>query len=577
MKKLLIVLALLLVGLIGVSAQGQELDELTAMAAYAPQDSAFFAAVRTDDGYIDTWDALIADVVAKLPEGAVPPEGVAVRDLLTQLFFPPRYDYEASEMVTPEETFVDDVRPWLGDTVAIYLVSVNALLMGGDEQPPLVIAVDITDMATADAFVNNSLAEDIEEGSYTREEQAGGNITYMPSYTGEAEFMVTEEVLFIGLDIERNIVMPGDDLVNLGQTETFQSAVNALPEDAYNVLVYVDAAQAVDTLGTLAMFMADPEMIEGIDFDAIAESAGQIAGGLVIVDGRSLVADFASTAEMMAESAPLDLALLDRVPADSALLIQDNGLGDVVLAVLDLLEMADTMLVEMGILPLEELGPLSPLGPADLATFIRLSFEGSTGVNLDDLLAAMNGDFAVYLRLPVFEGENSLLNMLGFNVENGMVMAIDDPELIAEYVAATADQVLDMFNNATFEDGTLVLPLGDLLSMPEIGAVAWVSDDSVLASGSLSSVEFALAPSGDSIRSTDTYAYESALFLPETSTVWYIDMVPVRRIFEAFVEANPDMVTVEDTVIANTLLSIFDTSSITATDTALRLTLTLGE
>jgi len=83
MKKMMFVLALLLAltSFAGIVAAdnvqaASPLDDLTALAAYAPADTAFFAAMRTDDAFLDELDVLIGRVAGNFPpemRGEMPP------------------------------------------------------------------------------------------------------------------------------------------------------------------------------------------------------------------------------------------------------------------------------------------------------------------------------------------------------------------------------------------------------------------------------------------------------------------------------------------------------------------------
>jgi len=166
----------------------------------------------------------------------------AVRDLLTELFFPPRWDSDAGEMVTPEETFAGDVRPWLGNSVAVFLPSFDPMMSGGVDMP-IVVAAQITDQAGADEFLSIAMPDIME--LYERVEQ-DGTIVYRAS-SSDAAFVVTDNVLLAGM--VNSVVLPGADAVNLLETGQFRNTLAGLPEDAYNIVVYTDFTGLVDISG----------------------------------------------------------------------------------------------------------------------------------------------------------------------------------------------------------------------------------------------------------------------------------------------------------------------------------------
>lgn len=137
MKKLLLLLLALLLSAPAVIAAPTA--DLVALARYAPSDSLAFAAIRTDDAYLQTLDSLFTTVAAKLPSGIVPP-GIALQPLLNL----------AAQQITGQD-FATGIRTWLGDTAALAVLSPNP--DSRNFQLGLLAAISITDRAAAEAFV----------------------------------------------------------------------------------------------------------------------------------------------------------------------------------------------------------------------------------------------------------------------------------------------------------------------------------------------------------------------------------------------------------------------------------------
>jgi hypothetical protein len=578
MKKFTIIILTLLAltAWAGISAAepaqlGVPLDDLTVLANYAPENVPFFAAIRTDDAYIDELDGLLASLIDKLPPDTAPPEYSSLRDLLNAAF---------AEGTDGAMSFDEDARPWLGDTIAVFVPSLEVLMGGADL--PVVMGATITDQAALNDFVGAVLEDALANQYYQRIEREDGSILYQGTFFSSPSVLILEDAVFVGIldDEMRPLVLPGQDRVKLSLTSPFRDAMDALPEDHYNAVLYTDIVDGIRRFGPMFTMQLPPELQGMFDASEIADMLGQQAVGLVTLQDRSLVMDVVSTGDMGMVSSPLDPDFLAHVPADTALLLQNNGLADQVRYLLGLLDKADDLLTDLGVYPLEDAGPFANLQLHHLGTFLKLSFEGSTGLDFDTTLDWMNGDHALFVSLPT--GAEPVFGFdMGFSVQSGLVMATDNPGETAAYVEALAGVAADMFTTATYEDGLVNIPLGDLISKPELGNIAVGSNQDVIAAGDRQAVEFALNPGDQSITSTPTFTFEQGVFLPETGFLAYIDLAPVRAALTAFYEANPDQVRTKEAAGLRSLLSMFDTASITATcdDTGgkIRFSLTLGE
>lgn len=574
MKKFAIIILTLLAltALAGISAaepaqQGAPLDDLTVLANYAPDGVPFFAAMRTDDGYIDQLDGLLASLIAKLPPDEMPMEMTSLRDVLNMVLA------EGSDGAL---SFDADVRPWLGNSAAVFVPSLEAILGGSDF--PVVIGATITDQAAANDLIAMLMEEAVEAQYYQVIEGDDGSILYQGAFFSTPSILILKDALFIGIldDDLGPLVLPGQDKVKLAQTGAFGDAMDALPEDDYNIVLYLNLVDAIRRFGPMFTMELPPELQGLFDANDIATMLGQQVVGLTAIQGRSLVVDMVSTGETDMMVQPLDPNFLAHVPADTALLLHQNGLGDQVRYLLGLLDAADELLTDFGVYPLEDAGPFANLQLHHIGTFFQLSFEGTTGLDFDTTLDWMNGDHAMFVSLPT--GAEPIFGMeLGFDIVSGMVMATDNPGETSAFVQSLADMAADMYATASYDGGLLNISLGDLISMPELGNIAVGSNDSVIAAGNRSAVDFALKPGDASIMSTPTFMFEQGTFLPDANFLAYIDLAPVRAALTAFFEANPEEVRADEVAGMRSLLSMFDTASITASGDAMRFSLTLGQ
>ncbi len=565
MKKLMIIILALLLVLPLMTMAATPIDELTELADYAPADAWFFAVIRTDDGYIESLDGVLGNILAKFPEDMVPP-GISFVQILDEPVrgFTDKFN----------DTFVDAIRPWLGDRAAVIVPGVEAL---DAPSSPLTYVIQVTDRDAAAAFLDSVLvAEDGGFSYYEVAETEDGALLYTSEYSIDPHVLLMDDVLLIG-DLSRGIgalVMPGEDAARLSSTEAFADAIAALPEDDYNIFGYVNGEPIVDVLGS---FAGEVPELATLDLAEVGPMVGQFAFGFTVLEGRTLVIDIANTGDINTAEDGIDLGLLESVPAGSALVIEGSGIGGTFQLLLDSLVMLDETLVEQGILPIEELGPFSNLGPAQLAAFIRLSLEGTYQIDLQETLEWMNGDFLIFA--GVSEDENSPL--FGYAPELGMIMSTDNPEATAEFVANYMEIVANVYAPTTFEDGIGVIPLGAFFSMPEVAELIVTSNDNFFAMGTSNSIKFALDPSGPDVTSTDAYAYESGFFLDNTDLLFYVAVEPLRAVALDLIEQGIIPIPERDMEAVIGLLDVLDSASITSTrgdgSSAVRLTLTLGE
>lgn len=567
MKKLtttlFLVLLLALTSMVGVTS-ATPIDELTDLAEFAPEDTLFFATLRTDDAYIETWDGLLARVLEVVPDA---PEAT-VADLLSM---------GLSDMMGAPIDFETDIRPWLGDNIAVTVASFNALNALSN---PFTLILDLADAEAAEAAFEPMLF------GYTAEETEDGTL-YTGEFSSEPAYLFTDDALFIG-DLTTGInrmVMPSADTLSLDQNEAFTATLDMLPEDEYNIVAYINPGGVVNQVAALIPLLLG-QQVEGLSPQEISEAIGTQALGFTILEDRVLSMDYAVISEFSTESTPIDLELLSLVPADTPLLIQTQGAGNFINTLFGLLELLEDALAEFEIWPTEDAGPFANIGPTDLGTFIRLSVEGTFSIDLDETLDWMSNDALTYTSLMIDEDAD-----VPVRLGNGNIMTTDNPEATAAFVEGQAARILNVFNTATFEDGVITIPVGAVFSQPDTNKIA--STDTFYVSGTSDLVDFALAP-GESLLDTDTYAFESGLFLEGTATLWYIDMAPIREAFDVAVasgmlEDMADMgmgdmdmaLTEENAAVISDLLGLLDTSSITSVsgdgDGVSRFTLTLGE
>ncbi|MEQ8677001.1 MAG: DUF3352 domain-containing protein [Aggregatilineales bacterium] len=578
MRKLSVIITILTLALMSTVGivSATPVDELTSLAEYAPEGSPVFAVIRTDAGYIETLDGLAARLSAAVGQ---PMGDSSVTDLIDLAL-------RGLPTVVPASAptdFATDIRPWLGDSVAVMLTGLD---MNMDPTQSIVFALSVSDNAAAEAWANDygtlvgwGVPVETEDGLF-----------YDMRNNNNSAVLLADGVMFVGLATAlETVVMPGDDLVNLTQTSEFTDVIGALPEDDYNALVYIDGELLITEIAPFFEMMSgqSPGTIESMGMGSIedmAGMAGQQAMGLTLLEGRSLVMDYAIAGnETEYTQSPVDLSILEHIPADTILAAVNSGAGDMVNQFFVALEMLDQMMTEND-MTMSEMGDLPPaldiINFNSLSVFIRQMYEGTTGLNLDETLDLLNGTNALYVSIDPQDVQGLTVPV----PSPGVLFMTDDADASAAYVESMAGIVTDIFANATFEDGVLTLPANELgLVVPEefreivaLLDMQLASGDGMIVFGRPATVGYALDPQGANLTDIGTYEYESGLFLEDPTSVWLINVPPVIAPLIDFLTES-GMATESDIEMLESLLQIVATSSITTSENNARFTITLTQ
>lgn len=563
----LIILLILVLGMFAGSVQATPVAELTALARYAPQGSTAFIALRTDDAYIQSLDGLLADVNARAGGQLLPPD-FTLRGALNDLF---------TDMSDIPNGFDTAIRPWLGDTAAIILPT--SVDLNSSAPPAVLLAASVADRGAAILFLSLAF-----EGMSPQEGPGGTLIYVAPGAPFSAA--LTEDALLLS-ENPANLelaVFPNEDAAKLTTHSGFQATINALPAGDYNIVAYVDLTGLMAGVrGMLDEALGDLGLPGDLGIQDLIDQVGYVGAGLTILNGRSLTADLAlvpAEAQTGTVSAGVDQDLLARVPSNAALVILDDGLGDRISGLLGFVEQLSDMLEDSGAMDdimRDAPAPLRGLRLRHLVTFIRLSFRGTFGLDLDETLGWMNGSFALHLS-GISDGGNLVLNP-------GFVLALDENARAGELVGAVAGLMTDSFTIATYENNVLTVPAALYNRNADASRdflLAHTSD--LLAAGTRSTVEFALDPSGNSLLDNPAFQDEQAIFLTDATAVWFINAQALRVTLIDFLRNSPlvrGQISRSDLELMDMVLSLPQSAAISAARTSggaqlLRLTLTLS-
>ncbi len=579
-KLVLIVLAALLLVVGTVSAQPE--DSLTALAEIFPADSLVVISGRTDDAFIQTLDALLARVTAVFPAFGT----TSVSATLDSL----------AQSIDPEGDFDSVFRPWLGDTAALGLVMNPA----EDFTPTAtLLAFEITDRAAAEAFV-----EAAEGGAHMRSE-SGSVTVYRGAEDYEAVYIISDSTLLAIISGSLADRFISGDYPRLSDADGFTDTVALLPAASYNAGVYLNLPAVM----AAQMQMGTPpnNPLEARFVEAFMAALGPQAYGFTILEDRTLTMDvavtFRDTTELdalfgegvldMSNMPPVSTALADQLPQDTQFVIAGTALGSQVLRGFDALsaftdvlfeeldaEMADDPFLQAQMQqfnPLREFVDLGGLSQGSLTVL----FAGMTGLNLeDDVLAHLNGDYALWLNIIDVESDLPLWVDFGFTSQMDAGAAAS----IVDHVTDAATRYGLFFST---EAGVFVTPLLRALvfrdapegfDTPALDLMLAGSDSAGLILGTRPGVTAMLETDRTSLSNNPVFSAAQALLLPDASQVYFFNALALSDSLQATGLAEMGIRDVED---AMRLLSLLEsgTVSITQPDASTmlgRFTLTLS-
>ncbi|RMG89029.1 MAG: DUF3352 domain-containing protein, partial [Chloroflexi bacterium] len=407
MRRITLMFFLIVALMLTLSVSASELsavDDLAALARYAPEDSVLFAAMRIDDEFIDTMQAMQArtnELLSQMmPFGGT--EQLNIRDILDQ-----------AAMEAFGGSFAEAVRPWLGDHMSMAIGAVDA------SEPGVVVAIEITDKAATLAALQSlpNVPEPVEGAN-------GFTI-----FEGES----------MGPDLRNGLVAVGDSVIlitnifdsipqeppsTLAESDVFRNTLSQLPEPSYWGIAYLD-------LPLLLKAMPDPdsEMLR----DYVTANYGPMAIGASLRNSRVSLMDIVQTTTQQGAMnfTPVNLEFAEKyVPADVSMLIHGRDINTMYHSLLGLLSQiarfnGDTSDMQSN---LQE-------AYAQISSFLGMEFP-------DEVLGWMNSDFVAYMRfdrdeiLGLLEAsiQNKSYAMETFPVDFALVVEAGDAELAAEFV-----------------------------------------------------------------------------------------------------------------------------------------------
>lgn len=509
--RLFSLLLLTLMALGGLPALAASPETLTTLASYFPADTVVFTAVRTDDDFIGTLDALAQRVGRVIPEAAPP---VSLSFLLN-----------VASMESLGVGFEAGVRSWLGDTAAFGLLSIQELIDFDDEAPGVLLAAEVTNRTAALDFLEIVLAN---AGTFEKSRSRRYNVFY--SARESLAIAVGDDVLLVSTNID-DLALDGD-FIRLSADDTFNAALAGLPAPDYNALLYLNtpALQAANLEMMRSMGMESPL------FDLSADIAGVSVVGFTLLDDRSLTIDAVSQINLDSMSgfgvemffpAPVDPAFAQRVPADAPFVLLGSDVGQMTASGLDNLRRLDAFVMENGGwaeifgsgIDFRTRASLENFSLSAVLGGVNLTFAGLTGLSLEnEALPMLSGNFALFARAITDES-------LGVIPDIGFVSEIGDAELAfanAAQLRASLDAYGTDYSVEPLSDAAEVVALHWLRSLLQTDSpnvdIVFGTDGFSFAAGT----RRAVLDARDSLSNDPAYLAAQAYFLPDSPQIAYI-------------------------------------------------------
>ena len=308
-----ILLCLLAVSLVQAAPAAQErFGTLESLSAYFPKDTILYAATRTDAGFITSLDRIVQAVESQLPQGVIPPQFPASLSTALDLLM----------AQAGGGTFADNVRPWLGDTLAVGIYP--AIRSAGGR-----IVIKITDAKAATDAVVKTLV------SWTSREVDGYTLLTPNNSDDHNRIAVYSDVLIVyswSEDVgpqQSPMVSP-----NVTANSYYTTALARLPESNYDMIAFVDTP----LLAAYSQRQGYHSSGDWIVPAAILRTLGSTAFGVHVGADQTLTVDAAQTLGNTAgldafgihftgQGAALTPDILTHVPSKSVFVMQAADLG----------------------------------------------------------------------------------------------------------------------------------------------------------------------------------------------------------------------------------------------------------
>lgn len=488
-KRLVLVLALssvLAISLKPVSAAEPALGVFD-LARYVPFNVSAFVSISTDDAHIAALDGLRARADMLIRDLRASAEPMDITGTIDELLD----EYTIASL--------EAALAWSGDAFAFASDTTDS----GLSQSALI--VPLVDRAAAQRDILGANADAVRLDSSGRFE-----IYYIEQQNRYLMFASDLMYMTNGLSIAEVQVLAGEDYPRLSGLSEYVAAVRTLPEERYNIGMYLDARRLIETEATLNN--------AGGSAQAKAVFDGALALGGTVLNGDTLTLDAAFVPDEPALP-PLSINpdFARFIPGSMGASIHG---ADLAALINNLLDVART---EPG---------------TDPRAVLNRAFQ-MMGLEFSSLFSWTKGDYALYARfdlrpaLPGFFARPPDLRDLPDALDFGVVIEAVNPDeaqafadSLAELLRSTAETAANLRVRDETINGVAVTVVSLETVMDEVGTVTFefglgVSGD-VFAFGTLDAVR-AIFDGGPGLPLQMAYIDSGRYWLPDSTTRWVFD------------------------------------------------------
>jgi hypothetical protein len=424
-------------------------------------------------------------------------------------------------------TYADDVKPWIGDSIALGWSDFVLDSYGSIEDIEMVVAVEVRTPAAADAFLFALMEVISEETGETFIEVDYQNETlyYVDTFNDleQIAFSRSGNMLLFGLG-KSNVeaAIDAQEGKSLADSATFQDTLAELPTGRM-LTVYLDSEQIISAFSSILSSMGQRDAFETFT-DAVGPAHYE-AGGLYIVDA-GIRADmaFVFDPETLTEEMLTGYEYVGKQPQTDAMMPEGTlfyRVGSGIHRSVDRLQ--------------ENLGRMEGAGEL---TAPLLFFEMTYGFHpIADFLAKLDGEWAFGI-LPSSRG--IWAEELDFPMGFAFLAETSDPEGLLD-VSESIASLLEEFEvgdvNAIHNEKTTLYELVDMIDGDTVLFTYGVGEGYFLL-GSTAHTLNDLFVGGRSLADSERYTQIWEAFPKEMAPVLYVDVQGLTAFIQQNVPAN---------------------------------------
>ncbi|MBK8138561.1 MAG: hypothetical protein IPK52_22585 [Chloroflexi bacterium] len=482
MKRTLTFLLLAILALGAMPAQAVEpADGVFGTARYVPSNAKGFLALRTDDEFLGSLEAVLTRAQALLSDLGMPDsETKNIRQVL------------AETLGAPSVGDIEAVLAWSGDTITVAFDRRT-----GQDVAEMMYVIPLVDRATAEQYVTSNFGSNISLlGTF-------GRFTVYESTTQRNFLLFADDVMMnlVNITADQMSVIAAGNYPLLSGEPAFTSAVSALPSESYSVGLW-----------------ASGEAFAGTE-------AAPILGELTLAAGAT---------QLDGSTYAIDVAAIPLTPMLPPLTINPDFAAHIPETMSAVIHGADLAALVNTALNLAEQSTGEPTR-ATLAGGFALA-----GLDFSEFLSWIKGDFALVGRL---DARSILPSLLGTPANFRGLPGAFDAALLIEAVNPARAQAFAATLSAIFRSSAAQGAEGLAVSDETINGIALtvVTAESTLPNNVTLSLEFALGASdqvfalgtagavravfsgGASVMQNEVYSGAAGSWLPDPTTVWTLD------------------------------------------------------